>query len=401
MEKQPDAVFVIDTKKEHIAVTEANKLGIPVVAVVDTNCDPDLIDYVIPGNDDAIRASALMCRRHRRRRRGGPVHGLPQGPGAAQAAGGRPAAPARPRGRAPAGRAPGPGPGRSGRRPAPPRGAPGRPPSRPPPKPPPRPPPEPEPAAAAEPAAEAPAEPAQAATPDRGAVAAPPVDDAATADRSPAGADEAPATPERTREPPMPDISAKDVAALRKVSGAGMMDCKRALEESEGDIEAGQDLAAGEGPRRPPSKRAGRAAQQGAVDVSFEGGVGRPRRAHLRDRLRGQGRRVQEHRRHPGQAGGRPGRGHRLQALRRRSVPDGRRPRQGHGRHPRREHRPRPGRPLRGRRRAHRGLQAHPERAGHDRRPGRAGRRRRRPTPRPSRSATTSPSTSPRPPPAG
>ena len=62
LEKQPDAIFVIDTKKEHIAVTEANKLGIPVVAVVDTNCDPDLIDYVIPGNDDAIRASALMCR---------------------------------------------------------------------------------------------------------------------------------------------------------------------------------------------------------------------------------------------------------------------------------------------------------------------------------------------------
>ncbi len=62
MQKAPDAVFVIDTKKEHIAVTEANKLGIPVVAVVDTNCDPDVIDYVIPGNDDAIRASALMCR---------------------------------------------------------------------------------------------------------------------------------------------------------------------------------------------------------------------------------------------------------------------------------------------------------------------------------------------------
>jgi small subunit ribosomal protein S2 len=60
MEKQPDAIFVIDTKKEHIAVTEANKLGIPVVAVVDTNCDPDLIDYVIPGNDDAIRSIKLF-----------------------------------------------------------------------------------------------------------------------------------------------------------------------------------------------------------------------------------------------------------------------------------------------------------------------------------------------------
>ena len=62
LERPPDAIFVIDTKKEHIAVTEANKLGLPVVAVVDTNCDPDVIDYVIPGNDDAIRAGRLMCR---------------------------------------------------------------------------------------------------------------------------------------------------------------------------------------------------------------------------------------------------------------------------------------------------------------------------------------------------
>ena len=53
---------MIDTKKEHIAVTEANRLKIPVVAVVDTNCDPDIIDYVIPGNDDAIRVGQLMCR---------------------------------------------------------------------------------------------------------------------------------------------------------------------------------------------------------------------------------------------------------------------------------------------------------------------------------------------------
>ncbi|MBW3579836.1 MAG: 30S ribosomal protein S2 [Actinobacteria bacterium] len=62
MAKLPDAVFVIDTKKEHIGVTEAKKLKVPVVAVVDTNCDPDLVDYVIPGNDDAIRAGTLMCR---------------------------------------------------------------------------------------------------------------------------------------------------------------------------------------------------------------------------------------------------------------------------------------------------------------------------------------------------
>jgi small subunit ribosomal protein S2 len=58
----PDAVFVIDTKKEHIAVTEANKLGLPIVAVVDTNCDPDVVQFVIPGNDDAIRAGSLLCR---------------------------------------------------------------------------------------------------------------------------------------------------------------------------------------------------------------------------------------------------------------------------------------------------------------------------------------------------
>ncbi len=62
MESQPDAVFILDTKKEAIAVTEANKLGIPIIAVVDTNCDPDEIGFPIPGNDDAIRAGDLMSR---------------------------------------------------------------------------------------------------------------------------------------------------------------------------------------------------------------------------------------------------------------------------------------------------------------------------------------------------
>jgi small subunit ribosomal protein S2 len=62
MERLPDAVFVIDTKREHIAVKEARKLGIPVIAIVDTNCDPDEVDYVIPGNDDAIRACALITK---------------------------------------------------------------------------------------------------------------------------------------------------------------------------------------------------------------------------------------------------------------------------------------------------------------------------------------------------
>jgi small subunit ribosomal protein S2 len=62
LERLPDAVLVIDTKKEHIAVTEARKLGIPIIAIVDTNCDPDEVDYVIPGNDDAIRAVNLVTR---------------------------------------------------------------------------------------------------------------------------------------------------------------------------------------------------------------------------------------------------------------------------------------------------------------------------------------------------
>jgi small subunit ribosomal protein S2 len=62
LDRLPDAIFVIDTKKEQIAVNEARKLGVPVIAIVDTNCDPDEVDYVIPGNDDAIRSVALVTR---------------------------------------------------------------------------------------------------------------------------------------------------------------------------------------------------------------------------------------------------------------------------------------------------------------------------------------------------
>jgi small subunit ribosomal protein S2 len=63
MNRLPDSVFVIDVRKEEIAVAEANKLGIPVIAVVDTNCSPEGIDYVIPGNDDALRAVRLFASR--------------------------------------------------------------------------------------------------------------------------------------------------------------------------------------------------------------------------------------------------------------------------------------------------------------------------------------------------
>ncbi|MEL7607947.1 MAG: 30S ribosomal protein S2 [Bacillota bacterium] len=61
MKKLPGALFVVDPRKEHIAVMEARALGIPIVAIVDTNCDPDEVDYVIPGNDDAIRAVKLIA----------------------------------------------------------------------------------------------------------------------------------------------------------------------------------------------------------------------------------------------------------------------------------------------------------------------------------------------------
>lgn len=61
MDSHPDAIFVVDPRKEKIALAEANKLGIPVIAVVDTNCDPDKVDFVIPANDDAIRSIRLFC----------------------------------------------------------------------------------------------------------------------------------------------------------------------------------------------------------------------------------------------------------------------------------------------------------------------------------------------------
>jgi small subunit ribosomal protein S2 len=61
MNKLPDAIFVVDTRKEKIAVDEARKLKIPVIGIVDTNCDPDEVDYVIPGNDDALRSIRLFA----------------------------------------------------------------------------------------------------------------------------------------------------------------------------------------------------------------------------------------------------------------------------------------------------------------------------------------------------
>ena len=62
MTRLPAALFIVDIKKEHIAIKEARSLGIPIIAMVDTNCDPELVDYVIPANDDAIRSIQLMVK---------------------------------------------------------------------------------------------------------------------------------------------------------------------------------------------------------------------------------------------------------------------------------------------------------------------------------------------------
>ena len=62
MAKVPSAIWIVDTNKEHLAVAEARKLNIPIIAILDTNCDPDLVDYPIPGNDDAIRSAALLTK---------------------------------------------------------------------------------------------------------------------------------------------------------------------------------------------------------------------------------------------------------------------------------------------------------------------------------------------------
>ena len=70
MRRQPDAVFIVDLRKEQLAVREARRLGLPVIALVDTNCDPDEAEYVIPGNDDAIRSCSLVITARRRRDRG-------------------------------------------------------------------------------------------------------------------------------------------------------------------------------------------------------------------------------------------------------------------------------------------------------------------------------------------
>ena len=208
LERLPSAVFVIDTKKEHIAVTEARKLGLPVVAVVDTNCDPDVIDYVIPGNDDAIRSGSLMCRviadavvegrfiaEHRRK----------TAPPAPEESG--PSSAPRPRR-----------------------------------------------AQAAAAAAAAPAAPAAAAC--RSACAG-----CARAGRQPRAG---------RGGLIVASYTAKDVSTLRQMTGAGILDCRNALDETGGDLEEAAKLLRERG-LAGAAKRSDREASEGAVAVARSG----------------------------------------------------------------------------------------------------------------------------------
>ena len=249
MEQLPDAVFVIDTKKEHIAVTEANKLGIPVVAVVDTNCDPDVIQYVIPGNDDAIRAGTLMCRviadaveegrfialaasrgaGRGRRRRAGRAHAR-AGRGAGAPAAGRGPPPGRAAGAAE----------REARLAA----------------------------AAGGRAADADAAEAEAATPPRRRAAEaaapprPPPSPTTATDSTRGVADRWLSSPPRTSQ------------ALRQATGAGMMDAKKALEENDGDLEAAAQVAAREGPGQGGQARRPREHRRARSPSLVDGNVG-------------------------------------------------------------------------------------------------------------------------------
>ena len=210
MRKQPDAIFIVDLRKEQLAVREARRLGMPVIALVDTNCDPDEADYVIPGNDDAIRSCSLIVRAIARRR----------SPRASKAPRPPTSRPRRPR----------------------------------------RPQPEPEAEAPPEAAPEAPAEPdGRSRARSRRRPAEPePVPD--------------PDAPEEALMSQV-QISASLVKELRDQTGAGMMAAKRALEETGGDVEAAQRLLREQG-MAAAGKKAGRETTEGEVLATVSGNVG-------------------------------------------------------------------------------------------------------------------------------
>ena len=229
MTKVPSAVWIVDTKKEHIAVGEARKLGIPVVAILDTNCDPDEVDYKIPGNDDAIRSAALLTRVVADAVAEGLVARAAQAANAGRDEKPEAAGQSPPTSRCRSGSATCSSP--PGRR-QPPRAPP--PPRRPAAE-----------AAAAEAAGRRGRRPPRHRPPrptaaDRRRPPRPPT--AGRASRTaPVGTDRPDPAPTPTRtdtRTDMANFSAADVKKLRDATGAGMMDCKKALDEADGDFDA-------------------------------------------------------------------------------------------------------------------------------------------------------------------
>ena len=284
MTRTPQAVWIVDTKKEHLAVDEARKLRIPVIGILDTNCDPDEVDFAIPGNDDAIRSVSLLTRvladavaeglvarsgaPDRRRGRGRADARLGAGAAGCVAGAGRRAEPHDERCRR----------GRRLRCPA--RSSPRRRPSWP----------------RRPPTAEADAE-RQSDDPD-------PENEYRPGDRARPTAD--PTKPRTIEDEDDSSTMARslraDVKKLRDATGAGMMDCKKALTEADGDYDKAVEILRVTGQAKAAKRGAERSATNGLV--AFADGallqLGR------RDRLRGQERRV------PG-AGRRRGQGRRRQ----------------------------------------------------------------------------------------
>ena len=259
MAKVPSAVWIVDTKKEHLAVGEARKLGIPVVAILDTNCDPDEVDYPIPGNDDAIRSVTLLTRVIA----DAVAEGLMARSGAPPATRARGRRPSRwPSGSATCSRATearptsaeAPAAEAAGRRGSRGRGADGG--SAAAPRLPPRPP-----AAAEAPAAEAAA---ASQTAEQALTRSPPSSSTAGRRRAGAAAAVRPVRPPRLRDrevTTMANYTAADVKALRELTGAGMMDCKKALDEAEGDVDKAVEILRVKG-LKGVAKREGRSAAE-------------------------------------------------------------------------------------------------------------------------------------------
>ena len=304
LQRQPDAVFIVDLKKEQLAVREARRLGVPIIALVDTNCDPDEADYIIPGNDDAIRSCSLIVRAiadgiaagqskvtaegDGRRARTATANGAGRRRGAAAEAGGR---------RGAAAEAPADEPVAEARR--------------------------------DEPAAEA----------ARGA----PAPEATACEPSPRPS--RPRRPRRARRRPREHDDHRIASSRSSATppARGMMDCKRALEETGGDLEAARTLLREKGMAQ-AAKRAGRATTEGLVGYRIEGDTRHDGRRRLRDRAGLEERGVP---------------GVREEGARGRRTPTGPTPSSRSsrsastlGRQARREHRRRRRRALRGRRRA-------------------------------------------------